>query len=124
MWASVVSLPLDGLPTLPFMVQDPETQTEVSINSDTDAIKLFNSWGRADHKDAEQRFSFAQLAGIGHLLICKSFQDVIRRKQYCERFNCEPFPGGYDSQPDWWITALSVMDRAEAQATKFARKNQ
>ncbi len=122
MWASVVSLPLDGLPTLPFGVQDPNTQKEVTLSSVSDVIALFNSWGRSDGKDAEQRFSFAQLAGIGHMLIDKSFQDVIRRKMYCERFKCEPFAGGFDSQPQWWITALNVMDRAEAEATKFVRR--
>ena len=122
MWASVVSLPLDGLPTLPFWVQDPETQEDVEIKSSLDAINLFNSWGRADSKDAEQRFAFAQLSGVGHLLIDKSFQDVIRRKMYCDRFKIQPFSGAYDDMPEWCMIALNTMDRAEAEATKFVRR--
>ena len=122
MWASVVSLPLDGLPTLPFQVQDPNTQTAVDIQNNTDAIVLFNSWGRSDNKDSEQRFAFAELAGIGRMIIDKSFQDVIRRKQYCERFNTPPFAGSYEDLPEWWLIAMNTMDRAEAEATRYLRR--
>ena len=103
-------------------MQDSETQEDVEIKSSLDAINLFNSWGRADSKDAEQRFAFAQLSGVGHLLIDKSFQDVIRRKMYCDRFKIQPFSGAYDDMPEWWMIALNTMDRAEAEATKFVRR--
>ena len=117
MWASV-SLPLDGLPTLPFECQDPDSEKHITLETLEDVDNLFNSWP----ENPEARFAFAQLLGVGHMLIDKGFQDLIRRKTYCERFNIPPFDGSYDSMPEWWMLALNLMDRAEAEATNFVRR--
>ena len=110
------------MPTLPFTALNPDDGEYVDITSLLDAIRLFNTWGKGDKKDGERRYTFAQLAGIDSMLIDKSFQDVIRRKVYCERFHVSPFPGGFDDVPAWWMTALNVMDRAEAEASKYLRR--
>ena len=118
MWASVVSLPRDGLPTLPFSCVDPHSGDSVTIDTIESVDVLFNSWP----ENHEARWEFAQLLGVGHMLIDKGFQDILRRKQYCERYHVPPFKGGYEDQPEWWLTALETVDRAEAEATNFMRR--
>lgn len=128
MWVSVVSLPRDGCPTFPFTCLDPESGKHVTLRDDQDVQRLFNSWkwnpenGKDPGKWNERRFEYARLLGIGHMFIESSFQDLIKRKRYCERFNCPPFDGAYDEQPEWWKLAVTVMDNAEAEATNYLRR--
>lgn len=122
MWVSNVSLP-DGCPPLPFSGQDANTGDYIEFTSEEDAHRLFNSW-EWNHKAAEERrFEFANVAGIGGFIVSADFQDVIRRKQYCQQFNVAPFPGDFDDQPKWWLTALNIIARAEANAMEYRSKH-
>ena len=126
MWGSVVSLPRHGTPTLPFEAMDPNMGNYVTIRSVQDVHRLFNSWqwdeGKESERPNEARFEYARMAGVGHMLLEPAFQDLIKRKRYCERFNCPAFPGTYDDQPQWWKDAVVAMDNAETEATNYLRR--
>ena len=129
MWVSVVSLPSDGCPAFPFEVQDPETGDYVILSNTDDAQSLFNSWKWNPAKEpidpgkwGEKRFEYARLTGIGSMIIDKGFQDILRRKNYCERFGVAPFEGHFDDQPDWWVLALNVVDMSVSEASNFVRR--
>ena len=87
-----------------------------------DVHALFNSWGGEGGFWPERRFVYSQSCGIGGFMIERAFQDVIKRRYYCDKFNVPPFKGAYDDQPEWWIDAMSRVDTAEAEATKYLRR--
>ena len=118
----VVSLPFDGCAAFPFDCLDGHTGDQITLASLDDVHALFNSWPKTGEKWQESQWVYAELAGIIPMLLDTKLQDVISRRQYCERFGVAPFEGGYDNQPEWWLTALNVVDNSEAQATKYLRR--
>jgi len=103
-------------------VQDPETGNDVDLQTKADVYDLFNSWAGNGDLWQERRYTYAQLCGIGGYMIDKSFQDVLRRKYYCEKFNVPPFVGAFDDQPEWWVKGMSLVDTAESEANKYLRR--
>lgn len=113
---SIVRLP-DGHPALPFT-----TIEGVEIGCAEDANRLFNTWEFTDKKAGERVFEYARLNEIGSFIVSADFQDVLRRKYYCEKFSVPPFAGDFDAQPKWWLMALNVIEKAEAEAINFMRR--
>ena len=47
--------------------------------------------------------------------------DVTARFSYTSDFNCPAFPGTYDDQPNWWVSAVGVIRQARQQASEWRR---
>jgi hypothetical protein len=120
--ASTVSLPF-GSPPLPFEALDSETGAYVKIEKPQDAHSLFNSWSVADRLANERRFLYAQNAEILGYIIEPAFQDVLKRKFFCDKYpSVPPFKGSFDDIPEWWITAVSIIEKAIDDAYKYVRR--
>jgi len=87
-----------------------------------DVYNLFNSWNGEGNLWPERRYVYAQMCNIDTYLVEKSFQDILFKRHYCKTYNCPPFEGAYESHPDWWISAMMVIDRAESEAVKYRNK--
>lgn len=119
---SVVSLPYKH-PPFPFDTYDCKEDKDVRINNAQDAQELFNSWEWNNPRASELRYQYAEFAEIGSLITDSSFEDVIRRKLYCDKYpSVPPFPGTYDDQPAWWFSAVNVIERAFDEAAKYVRR--
>ena len=119
---SIVSLPYKH-PPFPFDAYDCKEGKDVVINNAEDAHRLFNSWEWNHPRASELRYEYAQFAEIGSIIIDNTFEDVIKRKLYCDKYpSVPPFPGAYDDQPSWWFSAVNVIERAFDEATKYVRR--
>ena len=81
-----------------------------------DIYRVFNSWGT---------LYYPYLLHICHpsLLVEDELMGLIKRKNYCEKFNVAPYPGTYDDQPEWWLIASTIIDNATQGALNWKNQN-
>jgi len=82
----------------------------------SDVYKVFNSW---------DKLYYPYLLFICHpsLFIEGAMMDLIQRKFYCDKFpSVPPFPGSYDDQPEYWITASQIIEKSARDAIEWSKK--
>ena len=56
-------------------------------------------------------------------LVTKWAMEVTSRFTYTSEFNCPPYPGAYDDQPNYWVQAVGVIRTARKQASEWRSKH-
>ena len=97
----------------PRTVQNAHTTKYVDVKSIEDVWNIILSFP----PDAPI-YAYAMLLATPYQLLDADAQSVLNRYYYSLQFSTPPYPGSYDDQPAFWVSAVNIIQTEKAQAEK------